>query len=124
MARGGTDRGQAAWLRWVVSGRAVAVQGAALGAGDGGAAVGIQYQPPAPAVDHDQMMEPAQQDQIGQGGWSSAGSGNDVVHLAHAHWLVAPGKGAGPDGGWSPRGAGGREWSRWRRRCPAGGWLR
>ena len=45
----------------------MAVQGAAVGA-DGGGAVGVAGQGPVPVVDDGQVVEPAQQGQVGQAG--------------------------------------------------------
>ena len=72
----------------------MAVQGAgAVGAGGGGGAVGVQAQYPAPAVDRDLVVEPAERDQIMQGGRPAEGSGDDVWWMSQtvAGWSQ-PGK--------------------------------
>src|SRR5207245_623718 len=78
--------------RW----RAVAVQGAAVGAGHGGGAVGVQGDGPALAVDQGQVVDGAHQQAVDQAGGAAAAAGDDVVHVAGGRGLVAAGRGAVP----------------------------
>ena len=71
-------------------------QGPAVGAGGRGGAVGAASQGPAPAVDDGQVMEPAEQGQVGQGGRPGPGPGNQVVHLADGGRLLTAGEPAVP----------------------------
>ena len=72
----------------------VAVVGVpAVGAGGGRGAVGFEAQGPAPAVDHDQVVEGAQRHQVGQGGWATLRSRDQVMNLAATRWLVTAGEG-------------------------------
>ncbi len=71
-------------------GRAVASQG--LGAvlvPRGGGAVRVQDQGPAPLVDHDVVMEPAQKDAVPDAGLPAAGLVPDVVDLTRRRGLPA-----------------------------------
>src|SRR5215469_16200109 len=77
-----------------LAGWAVAVQGVTVGAGGGGGAVAVEPHGPAPTVDHDLVVEGAQGKQVVQRGRAAAGSGDDVVDLAHAGRLGATGEGA------------------------------
>ncbi len=54
---------------WSVAGWSVGVEGASVGAGGGGGAVGVAGQFPAPAVDDDQVVKSAEQAQVPQ--WPS-----------------------------------------------------
>jgi hypothetical protein len=71
------------------------VQGAGtVRTGGRGGAVTVQGEFPAPPVDRGEVVEAAQRHEIGQAGRPAAGSGDDVVDVAHAGGLVAAGKGA------------------------------
>jgi len=75
--------GNAAW-------RPVAVQYAGVVGADGGdGAVGVPDDFPAPAVNHDQMVEGALQVQVLQAGRAALGAGDDVMDLAGFGGLVA-----------------------------------
>src|SRR5712691_13355292 len=78
--------------RWAV---AVVDLGAA-GVGHGGGAVGVEGDCPVPLVDDDQVVEGAEQDQLGQFGAAAFAAGGGVVHVAGVGWLVAAGGGAVP----------------------------
>ena len=56
-------------LRWPVG-----VQGAAVGCGGGAGAVGVAGDRPAPSVNHDLVMEPAEQAEVSQAGRRLAGA--------------------------------------------------
>src|SRR5712691_9263706 len=78
-------------------GRAVAVVDAfPLWAAHGGGAVRIEGDCPVPLVYHDQVVEGAEQDQLGQFGAAAFAAGGGVVHVAAGGWLVAAGGGAVP----------------------------
>jgi hypothetical protein len=63
----------------------VAVQGpVAVGAGRGHGAVGVQDDAPAPPVDRDEVMEGAEECQVGQAGRAALGAGDDVVRFCDA----------------------------------------
>ena len=62
-----------------LAGWTVAVQGASLRAGGGGSAIGVEAQSPAPPVDHREVVEQAQRQQVPQGGRAAAGARDDVV---------------------------------------------
>jgi hypothetical protein len=63
----------------------VAVQGpGAVGAGSGDGAVGVQRDGPSPPVDRDEVVEGAQERQVGQAGRAALGAGDDVVRLCDA----------------------------------------
>jgi hypothetical protein len=63
-------------------------------AGRGYGAVGVQDDGPAPAVHGDQVVEGAQEHQVGQAGRAALGAGNDVVRMAGCCRLVAAGEAA------------------------------
>src|SRR5580693_7670472 len=74
-------------------GWSVAVQGALfVGAGGGGGAVGVQGEVPAPAVDGGEVVEGAEQDQVGQAGRTALAAGLEVVGLAGGGALAAAGE--------------------------------
>src|SRR5262249_60820300 len=79
------------------AGRAWAVEGrGAVGAGGGDGAGGEQHDAPAPPVHGDQVVERAQQQQIGQAGGAAVRPGQDVVRLAGGRGLGAAGGAAAP----------------------------
>src|SRR6202035_6065092 len=80
-------------------GWSVAVRDALLARADGGdGAVGVQGEVPAPAVDGGEVVEGAEQDQVGQAGRTTLAAGPDVVGLAGGGALAAAGEpaAAGP----------------------------
>src|SRR5215471_15170003 len=77
------------------AGRGMAVVAAgSVGADRGGGAVGVEANGPAPFMDHDEVMEPAQKEQISEGCRAAMGPGCDVVHVADRWRLVAARSGA------------------------------
>jgi hypothetical protein len=68
----------------------VAVQDfGAVGVPGGGGAVGIQYQRPAPPVNHDLVVVRAQQHAISEAGGATVSFVLDMVYLTGGGWLVA-----------------------------------
>ena len=53
---------------------------------------GWRVMAPAPAVDRDLVVEPAEQDQVAQAGGAAVGPVDQVVHLADRRGLPAPGE--------------------------------
>src|SRR6185437_9086682 len=80
----GRALGRGGWRRAVA-----VVHPAPVGAAHGGGAVWVEGDGPAPGVDRDQMMEGAEQDQIGELGAAAAAAGRDVVDLASGRRLGA-----------------------------------
>ena len=72
------------------------MEGASVGAGGGGGAVGVAGQCPVPAVNDDQVMEFAQQFQVPQGGGAAVGPVDQMVGVASGWGLVAAGELAVP----------------------------
>src|SRR5262249_12901080 len=107
---------------------AVAVEGAAVVAGHGGGAVGVERDGPAPPVDHDQVVERAHQQAVGEAGGAALAAGDDVVHVAGGRGLVAAGGGAvpvpGDDGAAQVRGDEVGDGADVQGQADRGGWLR
>ncbi len=59
----------------------------------GGGAGEVQDQGPAPPVNHDLVVEPAQEHAVFGAGLAAIGLVPDVVHFAHTGGLVAPARG-------------------------------
>src|SRR5271166_1320138 len=60
----------------------------------GGGAVGVEYEPPAAAVDAHVVVELAQQHAVADGGLAAVGLVLQVVHVAPGGWPSAAGPGA------------------------------
>src|SRR6266542_3091584 len=73
---------------------AVAAEDSAAGADGGDGAVGVKDDVPSPGMDHDQVVEQADEEQVVQGGGPAFAAGDDVVRLAYLGWLVAAGEAA------------------------------
>ena len=73
-------------------GWSVGVQGAAVGCGSGAGAVGVAGDFPAPSVDRDEVVEPAEQAEVGQAGGAACGPRDQVVDLAGGGGLGAAGE--------------------------------
>ena len=84
----------AGFCRWLggLLGWAVAVEGASVGCGGGGGAVGVAGDVPAPPMDSYLVVESAEQDQVGQAGGAAVGPVDQVVRLGHGCGLPAAGE--------------------------------
>ena len=70
------------------------VECASVGCGGGGGSVGVAGDGPAPAVDDDAVVVPAEKCQVAQGGGAALGPGDEVVDLADRRGLLAAGEAA------------------------------
>src|SRR5580698_3717563 len=76
-----------------LAGRLVTVERPRLTRADHGrGAVGVEGNGPAPPVNRDQMVKPAQQQQIPQAGRTAVLSVLDVVNVARRGWLLTAGE--------------------------------
>ena len=85
------DAPSGAWLAarcWIrrrsggLLGWSMGVQGAAVGCGGANGAVGVAGDCPAPSVDDGEVVEAAEQAEVGQAGGAAVGPGDEVVHVA------------------------------------------
>jgi len=77
--------GGGGWWRTVAVEYPVAVR-----IGHSGGAVGVEGDDPAPLVHQDEVVEAAEQQEVGEFGRAASGTGNDVVDLTRGGQLVAP----------------------------------